>query len=308
MTISRRRMLVISAAALVPGRGIADGLNRHRFQAMGADCQITLPGDPDQAINAIHKVQGQIAQIEHVFSLWRPDSALVRLNRDCALEQAPAILINAVHVAKLLWTQSEGAFDLTVQPRWTALMAGRDPDLVPVGMQYLEVVDDTLRFAQPGMAATFNGIAQGIATDHAVRVLQNLGYHDVLANLGEYHGLGTRPDGLPWRLGIANPGSGKIAGDIKLERGAGAVATSEPKGTTIRGRPHIFDPLRRPGPRWASVTVRAATAAYADGLSTALAAAPQDRSQAVLTASAAAEAVMIDQDGSVLRWRNTERS
>jgi thiamine biosynthesis lipoprotein len=42
----------------------------------------------------------------------------------------------------------------------------------------------------PGQALTFNGIAQGFATDLVVGELQAAGAEKVLANIGEYAGFG----------------------------------------------------------------------------------------------------------------------
>jgi thiamine biosynthesis lipoprotein ApbE len=65
----------------------------------------------------------------------------------------------------------------------------------------------------------------------------------------------------------------------------------------------VFDPVGAPGPRLASVTVIAATAARADALSTAAAAAPAALVPRLLRAGGAMEAVLADADGSVRRLR-----
>ena len=165
------------------------------------------------------------------------------------------------------------------------------------------VHDDTgIRFTKPKMSATFNGIAQGLATDHAVAVLENLGYRNVLANLGEFRALGQNPNGNPWRIGVQNPVNGTIATILSPTPSASAIATSEPRGTLIGGSRHIFDPFARPGDRWASVAVQANAAALADALSTAIAASPMAEAVTLLQNSTVTEAILIDTKG-LTRWQ-----
>lgn len=303
MTLTRRRMLLISAAALAGGGARATPVNRHRFRALGADCSITLPGDPNRAAEAVVRVRQLVGRHEDALSLWRPDSAVSRLNRNAVLSDAPAELLEALAQTRRVAHISDGAFDITVQERWLALAGGREMAQVAGGPQSMEIRGRRLRFLRPGTAITFNGIAQGIVTDAAVALLQDLGYRDLLANLGEFRGLGTRPDGGSWRLGVGRPGGNDVIAEIELDTAAMAVATSEPRGTLVAGSPHIFDPLNRPGPRWASVTVRAPDATEADGLSTAIAASPAGAERSILSRSSAVEAILVSQSGGISNWR-----
>lgn len=303
MTLTRRRMLLISAAALAGGGARAMPVTRHHFRALGADCTITLPGDPDRAAEAVVQVRQLVGRHEDALSLWRADSAVSRLNRDAVLGDAPAELLEALAQAGRVAHISGGAFDITVQERWLALAGGRDTAPPAGGFESIEVRGRHVRFLRPGTAVTFNGIAQGIVTDAAVALLQDLGYRDLLANLGEFRSLGTRPDGGNWRLGVGRPGGNDVIAEIELDTAAMAVATSEPRGTLVAGRPHIFDPLNRPGPRWASVTVRARDATEADGLSTAIAASPAGAERSILSGSSAVEAVLVSQSGGISKWR-----
>lgn len=303
MKLTRRRMMLISAAALAGGGVRAHPVNRHHFRALGADCAITLPGDPDRAAAAVAQVRQLVGRYEDTLSLWEPDSAVSRLNRDGILQDAPDELLDALAQATRIAHLSDGAFDITVQERWAALAAGRTPVPAERGMHSIEVRRRQVRLLRSGMAVTFNGIAQGIVTDRAVALLQSLGYRDLLANLGEFRGVGVRPDGGKWRLGVGRPGGSDIIAELELDDPAKSVATSEPRATLMAGQPHIFDPLDREGPRWASVTVRARDAAEADGVSTAIAASPIGAEMSILPGSTAVEAILVDKNGDVSAWR-----
>lgn len=302
MKLTRRRVLAISAAGLVAGPARPEGVVHRSFQALGADCTLTLPGSATTADMALRAVRAEVAKIERAFSLWDPASELSRLNRYGVLDRPSAVFRTLATKAAQISSWTGGAFDVTVQARWLALADGQKVQNAPTAWRGLEVTPAKARFLRSEMAATFNGIAQGFAADRTVRVLLALGYRDVLVNLGEFASIGEHPVGRAWHVGVADPRTGKIAADIALEAHAGAVATSEPHGTLIGGHPHIFDPLDRPGARWISVTVVAAEAAVADALSTAVAASPTTETEGLLRGSGATHAILISADGAVTNW------
>ena len=90
--------------------------------------------------------------------------------------------------------------------------------------------------------------------------------------MGEIRAIGARPEGTPWRVGIADPDRpGVLTETIDLvDR---AVATSAGAGfrSTPTGRfTHLFDPATGRSPhRYRTVSVMAPTATEADALSTA---------------------------------------
>ena len=300
MTLSRRRFLSITAAATLATPAQASALHRIRFQALGADCQITLPGTLPEAEQAVSAVRSDLEKVENAFSLYRATSQLVRLNCDGRLANPDPSFLHGLTLARRLHKATDGRFDPTVQAFWQAHANGTAP--APVGLADLSGNEHGIRFAKPGMAATFNGIAQGIATDRAIAILKAYGYRDVLANLGEFAALGLRPDGRLWQIGVRNPVTSSIETVLTPKPDAPSIATSEPRGTLVAGKPHIFDPLMRFGPRWASVTIRSTSAALADGLSTAIAAAPIADAKGILTGSDAVEAILIDADGYPTHW------
>ena len=290
MSVSRRRFLTISAAACVVG-GSARAMHQERFVALGAEAQITLHGDVNFAARAFAACRREVEAVEAAFSLWRAHSVLSRLNREGRVVQPGSTFLELAQHATEMFELSQGGFDPTVQGLWRG--GG------PVGWRALDVSPSEACFTREGMSATLNGIAQGYAADRVIAVLKSLGYRDALANLGEFRGIGQREDGAPWRIGVEHPFTGEIAEVIE---GVGAVATSEPRGTLVRGKPHIFDPLGRDGERWASVTVMAETGWRADALSTAIAAAPVEEAEDLLRHGGATGAVLIDGEGRIARF------
>lgn len=282
--LTRRRFIAVAAAAagasLLPGR--AEPALRWRGTALGAEASLTLAGiDRNRAVAAARRVEREIARLESVFSLYRSDSALVRLNRDGRLAAPPPELLAVLTLCDAIHDATGGAFDPTVQPLWrlraAAGAAGRSPTkdemraaLGHTGWEGVEVRTDAVRLVRPGMAITLNGIAQGAITDRIAALLRRDGFDAVLIDVGEIAALGETGSGRPWRAGIAAPGGAVVRQIVLKDR---ALATSAPLGTVLdarRGVGHILDPQSGAAAgRWSLVSVSAPSAAVADGLSTA---------------------------------------
>ena len=299
MKLTRRRFLACFATTALSGSVASSPVTSQRFYALGAEAQITLAGGRQQAEAAIAACKKEIVAIESAFSLYDPNSMLSQLNRNGYVEtdnRFSALLLNALHMAE----KTGGAFDPTIQPLWQAISSGDDFEQARklVGWQDIEITKSTVRFAQPGMAVSLNGIAQGFAADRVSAILKKYGFQNTLVNVGEFAAQGNKY-GRPWLLGIIDPSSGNIVAHI--EPIDTAIATSEPHGTLIGGQAHIFDPLERVGKRWTSVTVEAREAWRADALSTAIAASPVEDAEDLLVAGNATRAWLIDDSGKLKR-------
>lgn len=283
---SRRRFIRIAVggaamATLAGPSAMAGGASLRRWKgvALGAEAEMILPADKADRLIAL--ATAEIGRLERIFSLYRADSALVRLNRQGFLETPPLELVDLLARAGAISAASGGAFDVTVQPLWETYAAhfarpGADPAGPPravldaalerVDWQAVDVAPECIAFARPSMAVTLNGIAQGFITDRVAERFHAEGFSDVLLELGEIRALGRHPDGRPWRV---RPSEGRP--EIALSDGA--LATSAPGGTAFSaaGANHIFDPRNGRGAALhAWVSVAAPTATEADAWSTAL--------------------------------------
>ena len=258
MILNRRRFLSI-AAAFAATPAVATPHSWHG-QAFGAEVAITLSGPSDIAKRTLSRAQDIIAQIESRFSLFQPESELVRLNAHGSIVPSGALL-HVMQLADAAHQITEGCFDPTVQPLWKALAQGRaaKPALALVDWTKVSFAKDLVQLGQ-GQALTFNGIAQGYATDVISDFLVEQGFNEALVNIGEYRAFGG-----DWRLGIVDPNYGLLA-TRRLSNGA--IATSSPMATPLAGGGHILHATRHP--RWSTVTVEAESAAMADALSTGL--------------------------------------
>ncbi len=276
--LNRRRFLAITASAIAAPGGLRAGTAAWRGTALGAAASITLGGTGGaEAGQTFAAVTAELERLEQVFSLYRPESALSRLNRDGRLVAPPADLVEILALCDSLHAATGGAFDPTVQPLWLALARHRsardNPSLEAtadlVGWSGVEFERAGVALSRSGMALTLNGVAQGYIADRIAALLGGRGYNDVLVDMGELVARGAR-HGTAWSAAIAAP-DGRILRRVALRDRA--LAVSAPLGTLIdrdRRIGHILDP--RTGTTAAGrqlVAVSAETAAVADGLSTA---------------------------------------
>lgn len=287
MTMGRRRFIAIAAAAgalaASPARTFALAPVEWRGIALGAAASLIIHHeDRRDALALLQTSLAEIERLERIFSLYRPDSALVALNRLGRLEAPPLDLVALLGQADRVWRLSDGAFDPTVQPLWTlyadhfshpqADPRGPPPATIEqtraaLGWPGVRFSSEAVAFTRPGMALTLNGIAQGYITDRIAELLRQAGMRHVLIDLGEIRSIGRRGDGLPWQVGVA---------DHRVSLEDAAMATTSPDGT--RFSPfchHLFDPKSGRSVNPANtVTVVAASATQADSAATATAIAP----------------------------------
>jgi thiamine biosynthesis lipoprotein len=206
-------------------------------------------------------------------------------------------------LSRRLHSLTDGLFDPTVQPLWQhyaelALGSLKDSSdgiaryLDAVGMDRVAVGSDEIRLP-PGAAVTLNGIAQGYITDRVADILRLRGWTSVLADLGEVRVLEGKTFDVLVR---GTPGTVSIAG--------GALATSATDATLIgpgSGISHVLDPrTSAPAHRWRTMTVRHASAAVADGLSTALLLADHTQARRILRRLAGASAWATSRSGTTV--------
>jgi FAD:protein FMN transferase len=266
------------------------GLGTHLSIQAGHTDKQTLT----QALNAAREC---VATIEAQMSLFNDQSALCRLNREGVLHHPPAHLLTVMKAAQHYARESDGAFDVTVQPLWKLFDRAQSQGHLPsaaqvheaqrlVSWKSLSVSSEQIGFKQTGMSATLNGIAQGYASDQVRGVLQSFGVAHALVNMGEWSAMGQSPRNSEWLVGLAAPESllrssaltqdakNKLAPSdqliAKLHLSGACVATSADDQSSFSKdfvHHHIFDPHTGYSPRdVASVSVVADSCIKADAL------------------------------------------
>jgi thiamine biosynthesis lipoprotein len=293
---SRRSVLkVLAAVAVLPLGAVAlrsvsgaPGVQTWRGESLGGPVSFTLWHPDDAFAHAtIARMRTEVERLDAVFSLLRPDSEIVRLNREGRLDRASPDLVAVVAAAQRAADVSSGAFDPTVQPLWrlyeshfrarpddTAGPSGAEIEAARalVGYDAVVVEGRRLGFARQGMAMTLNGIAQGYITDRITDLLREEGYDHAIVELGETRAVGDDPDGAPWPIGLVDPTDPT---HVNRTVGIANQALSVSGGYGMRfghsADHHIFNPATGRCPNsLLDVTVIAPRAVDADALSTAI--------------------------------------
>ena len=264
--------------------------------AFGTTISLTAAGpDPDALDAALTEGIAAMRAVEHEASLFRPDSALSRLNREGRLDAPPHHLATMLGFALTLAETTGGAFDPTVQPLWPlwsrAAEGGGRPDpgalrhcLARVGWRRVNLAPEAI-VLETGTGVTLNAVVQGYAADVVMAALRARGVADAFVDTGEFGAVGTHADGSPWRLGLADPRrKGEVAAVIAPFTGFAATSGDYNMAFSADFRDHhIFDPATGFSPRGlASVTVTAPTGLLADGLSTACMVLGRERGRALV--------------------------
>ena len=224
----------------------ADGrLPRHVEQVMGMPVSLALRGrhaDTTAGRQVWHAVIDQLQQVDRVFSTYREDSVINRLDRgELDIEQCPADVVEVLELGREAETQSAGAFSIYLPG--------------PGGRRRLDP----------------SGVVKGWAVERAAQLLTALEDTDFCLSAGGdmvcHTADAERPD---WRIGIEHPHHPSTLIAVVPIRN-GALATS---AATHRGQ-HLLDARTgHPAHGVASVTVIGpsltwvdidATAAYAHG-------------------------------------------
>ena len=326
--LTRRRIIVMAAAAagsaFLTGDRTAEAGDAVRWHGSALGAQVSIEiyhPDRAEAERLVDRCVLDVRRLEQQFSLYRADSAISTLNRTGILVSPDADMVALLKASLWFAGITGGAFDPTVQPLWQLYadhFASVSPDiegpspqklaeaLAKVGHRGLLVNEDRVALVKHGAAITLNGIAQGFATDRVVERLRKAGLSTTLVNMGEIRAIGTRPEGAPWRVGLADPDKpGVLIETVDLvDR---AVATSAGAGFRFdsAGRfTHLFDPTTGRSPsRYRTVSVIAPTATEADALSTAFSLMPSSGIADIVATRPGVQVRVTDSGGTLIVYR-----
>lgn len=285
-SVNRRRFisLTLGAAGVIgfTPKLLPRKLKRFEQSSWALGTQVSLVAyheDHATAERAVKAAFRELDELENVLSLYRPHSQICQLNRDGFLDAPHKDMLAVVRSARDWGRLTGGAFDPTVQPLWALHASGESPD--PSQLEFARRLVDwrrmhvdvsSIRLGR-GQKLTLNGIAPGYAADRVREIFLTHEIRHALANTGEFCGLGPKPDGQPWQMGIQHPRVREAYVALAALDG-GFLATSgdyETKFSNDFSSHHIFDPAtgRSPG-ELSSVTVIARSGIDADALSTSI--------------------------------------
>lgn len=286
-------MGLVVLVGVLSGCGNGDTLERFDGPTMGSHYSIQYvrhsAAPAPKAVRA--EVESILAEVDRQFSTYRSDSDIERFNalpaNSCQIMPGP--VLELIRVGEQLSSQSDGSFDLTVEPLLNLWGFGPQSraEKVPtaealaqvrqrVGHAHLRIDGDRL-CKDAAVEVDFNSIAAGYAVDRIATRLKALGIDSYLAEVtGELKAAGRKPDGAVWRIALEEPRDDRRVAERVIEVNGYGVSTSGDYRKYFKqgGRrySHTFD-ARTGTPvlhNLASVTVIHPSALMADGLSTLL--------------------------------------
>lgn len=258
---------------------------------MGSPFQIIAAGREKACSEGVEAAFREIARIERLLSIYRPDSPLAAVNLFSrrGIISLPAEALEILSKSISYSEVSAGAFDITSGPLISLWGFGpenkrRAPPsegeikaaLRKVGFQHLQCHFDSgeLELLKKGMKLNLGGIGKGYAIDRAVQKLKEAGIHHGMIDCGStLYGFGAPGGQRGWRVVIRHPRVQKgKAGVVFLHNQALSTSGDYEKFFVFQGRrvSHLIDPRSGyPADGAVGVSVIAPTALEADALSTA---------------------------------------
>jgi thiamine biosynthesis lipoprotein len=218
----------------VQGRTAGD-IHRHIAHTMGMPISLAVRGRHAWSLTgdkAWQEVINQLREVDQIFSTYRDDSIINRLDRgELLIDECPPEVIEVLKLGRQAERQSDGAFSINLP--------------LPDGRRRLDP----------------SGVVKGWAVQRAAGFLDALDETDYCLSAGGDLVCHTADPVRPgWRIGIENPHDTMSLIAVVPIR-SGAVATS---GTAHRGH-HLVDPRTGQHPNGvASATVIADSLSWAD--------------------------------------------
>jgi thiamine biosynthesis lipoprotein len=251
----------------------------------GAQCNIKFYyiGE-ERAGEIIDVIDLELTRLDSLLNYFSETSLVSELNREKRV-QAPGDIIYLFSVSDSVSRLTDGLFDVSVAPLLETWGFYRKEKTLPkqstvehtmqlVDYRRLRITNDSIAL-DSGMKVDLGGIAQGFAVDRAALILRQRHVKSAIIDIGgEVLAIGKSPQGRPWRVGIQNPRGQGIIETIDLENAAVSTSGDYEKFFVIKGSryPHIINPKTgMPAQAFASVTVIADNATFADAMSTAIA-------------------------------------
>ena len=247
-------------ASPVAPRPLLDGVFKLRFKALGTHCQVQFRAPDISAARAYREsALAWIREFESMFSRFRPDSLLSRVNAAAGSSPTPIppVFEHLLDLGTRVFELSEEINDGTSLPLtqlWND--AARDQRLPTrteleekrrlVGWSRIERGPGWVRLPQQGMALDFGGFGKEFAVDRLVHMANQHGITDTLVDLGRDIATQGRPADQPaWVVGIEDATRGdRVLTRVLVSGQAVASSGNYRRFRVINGKQygHLIDP------------------------------------------------------------------
>ena len=258
---SKRKFLKILGVSFLGsiGYGIYNRYNEDAKKSNWAGNVLGVPSKVELHSNSTdlnnymtEEIEKLVVKYENIFYLQNEQSEICSLNKNKFLEKPSSEIRNVIEKSKFISLQTNGAFDITVQPLWELYFEHfilknntnpPDPLRIETTLNRVNwknvIVSDNHIALENDASITLNGIAQGWITDQIKSLLAKNGYNNTLVDFGESYASGLFERKRPWNILIKGENTARV-----VELSNKAVATSAGYGTSFEPNSkyhHIFN-------------------------------------------------------------------
>ncbi|MGB9721250.1 MAG: FAD:protein FMN transferase [bacterium] len=251
---------------------------------VGGPCEIKFYcADKNIAPKVLDEIDKELKYLDSLLNYFSPYSLVSKINKEhCAQipEDVKPIFLMSDSIAHL----TNGLFDITIAPLLEIWGFYGKEKKVPdkkeieranrlVDYRKVMIKGDSI-FIPDGMKIDLGGIAQGFSADRVADILRKYKIKSAIINIaGEIYAIGNSPKKRPWVVGIKNPRGEGVIEKVRLSDYALSTSGDYEKFFIVDGirYAHIIDPRTGyPAQDFASVTIFAKDASFADGIATAV--------------------------------------
>jgi thiamine biosynthesis lipoprotein ApbE len=264
---------------------------KRQFPIFGTFAKLTFWTDNNTAAQTASEISSVLRKLHNTVNLFDADSELSRLNQQAFKAPFPCsnTLWDILSAARQGYTETAGAFDITVSPLMALWGFHRKRDSLPTQAEIAEtlkavgldkvVFDDahrTVRFTHPKTELDLGGITKGYALDKTKRIcLEKQIYSGMIDLGGNIYTLPMPPPGKKvYSIGIRHPFSrDHLLTTIQIRNRCVSTSGNYENQRTIQKKTvtHIIDPRTGyPVADVASVTVVTPRGVDSDIFSTAI--------------------------------------
>lgn len=288
-----RPVIAVALSTALTGCWFSERIETFGGPTMGSTYSVKYVRTDTVAPAATLKAETEaiLAEIDAQVSTYRPDSLIERFNESPAgtCQPMPPGVLDLVAAGDRLHRESEGAFDLTLEPLlnlWGFGPKGQG-EAVPsaerlaetlqqVGQHHVRIDGQSL-CKDADVQIDFNSIAAGYAVDRIIGRLVELGVQSYLVEAtGELKAAGLKPDGSHWRIGLEAPRDDEQVAQRIVQLDGYGISTSGDYRNYFEENGHRYSHTLNPltgmpvDHTLAAVTVADPSTLRADGLSTLL--------------------------------------
>jgi len=251
---------------------------------IGGPCEIKFfCSNKKVAQRILSDIDTELKYLDSLLNYFSPNSLVSRVNKEhCAQlpEDIKPIFLLSDSISRL----TNGLFDISIAPlleiwgfygKEKRIPAKEEIARVKRFVDYrkITIIGDSI-FIPENMKIDLGAIAQGFAADRVAEIMKKNRIKSAVINIaGEVYALGNSPKNRPWVVGIKNPRGEGVIEKVGLSNGALSTSGDYEKFFVIDGirYAHIIDPRTGyPAGNYASVTIFAESATFADGIATAV--------------------------------------